>query len=140
MAINRQPGEQDSNGDGIPDSWYTRYGFNPSGPSIASDDNDSDGALNREEWIVDTNPTNINSHFPNEVYQISGEAGLQLLVPAPTTNSRLYDAWFATQLENNIVWTPHNLNVQGAANGGEISLSVTNIQTNAFYRIGVKVP
>ncbi|HBA85464.1 MAG TPA: hypothetical protein DCZ95_15365 [Verrucomicrobia bacterium] len=140
VTINRQPGAQDSNGDGIPDSWYVRYQFNPSGPSIAGDDNDSDGAPNREEWMVDTDPTNISSHFPNEVYGFGSEGGLQLTVPSPTTNSRLYDAWFATQLENNIVWTPHNLNVPGAANGDSIFLSVTNIQSNAFYRIGVKVP
>jgi hypothetical protein len=140
VTINRQPGEQDSNGDGIPDSWYIRYSFNPSGPSIANDDNDSDGALNREEWIVDTNPTNINSHFPNEVHGFSTGNGFQLTVPEPTTNSRRYDAWFATQLEDNMVWTPHNLNVIGATDGGSIVLTVTNIQSNVFYRIGVKVP
>lgn len=48
----------DSNGDGISDAWYTRYGFDPLGPSIAYQDTDQDGLHNLAEFWADTNPRN----------------------------------------------------------------------------------
>jgi subtilisin family serine protease len=46
----------DSNGDGIPDSWYIQYGFDPNGPSIAYQDNDGDGLSNMQEFLLGYNP------------------------------------------------------------------------------------
>jgi len=133
-------GSQDSNGDGIPDDWSARYGFSPSGPSIALDDPDGDGRLNWEEYVADTIPTNSGSAFTNRA--VVGPTTLlvsQLQVPAPTTNSRVYDAWVSPTLVNP-VWTPRNLNVPGAADGGPVTLAVTNIGGGGYYRTGVKLP
>ncbi len=134
------PWHTDSNNDGIPDGWYERYSFNPYGDSIATLDNDGDESANHEEFVFDTIPTNSQSYYENRVTQFAGEGVMQLAVPAPTTNSRIYDAWFATQLVNNADWVPHNLNVQGAADGSGFYLTVTNVYPGAFYRTGVKVP
>jgi hypothetical protein len=36
-------------GDGIPDGWKIKYGFDPLGPSAADEDTDGDGLLNKDE-------------------------------------------------------------------------------------------
>ena len=48
--------QEDGDGDGLPDTWETSYGFNP---ALASDgllDSDGDGALNWEEFVAGTDP------------------------------------------------------------------------------------
>jgi pectate lyase len=47
---------QDSDHDGMPDTWETRYGFDPNNPSDASDDADGDGYTNIEEYLNSSNP------------------------------------------------------------------------------------
>lgn len=134
------PWTTDSNSDGIPDGWYQRYGFNPYGDTIAGLDPDGDLQRNREEYIADTVPTNAASVFPNVIDQWTPTAGtLAIQVGGPTTNSRHYDVWVATNLlaPN---WTPRNLNVPGAAAGGPVTLSVTNDGGIGYYRTGVKLP
>jgi len=51
----------------------------------------------------------------------------------------VYDAWVSPTLVNP-VWTPRNLNVPGAADGGPVTLAVTNIGGGGYYRTGVKLP
>jgi hypothetical protein len=50
------PEELDSDGDGMPDFWEIRYGFNPHDPSDAALDADGDGLTNFEEYLVGSNP------------------------------------------------------------------------------------
>lgn len=47
---------EDSDGDGMPDSWEIAHGLNPNDPSDASLDNDNDGFTNLEEYINGQNP------------------------------------------------------------------------------------
>lgn len=42
---------------GIPDSWATQYGLNPSNPTLAAEDPDRDGLTNLQEFQLGTNPT-----------------------------------------------------------------------------------
>ncbi len=55
---NGKPGtdEFDSNGDGLPDWWCVKYGFDPDGDSVADEDPDGDGLTNLEEYLSGTNP------------------------------------------------------------------------------------
>jgi hypothetical protein len=47
----------DTDADGMPDTWETRYGLNPFDSSDASLDLDDDGVSNLEEYTAGSNPT-----------------------------------------------------------------------------------
>ena len=48
---------QDSDGDGMPDSWEQSYGLNPENPADASSDQDLDGKTALEEFNENTMPS-----------------------------------------------------------------------------------
>jgi len=48
----------DSDGDGIPDWWEIRWGYNRLDSADASTDDDNDGSTNLDEYQDDTDPTN----------------------------------------------------------------------------------
>lgn len=56
--------EADCNSDGIPDWWYTKYGFDPCGASVAENDDDGDGLINFWEYRVGGDPTEAYSLDP----------------------------------------------------------------------------
>jgi hypothetical protein len=60
-AGNPQPGEPDSDADGMPDSWETLYDLNPFSAADANLDNDNDRLTNLGEYLAGTNPTNAAS-------------------------------------------------------------------------------
>ena len=123
--------------DGIPMSWWNRFGLGTN--SSANADSDGDGQSNWQEYIADTNPTNPASVAHLQIFHTASSAPGDLFIEAPTTNSRLYDIWIATDLFLG-GWTPQNLNLFGSPSGGELRLSATNNLPGAFYRTGVKLP
>ena len=66
----KQPNEGDdkidSDGDGIPDQWEKRYGFNPDDAADADADKDGDTFSNLEEFKAGTNPAEVASK-PEEI-------------------------------------------------------------------------
>lgn len=46
----------DTDGDGMPDEWENAHGFNPVNPADGSEDADSDGYTNIEEYLNGTDP------------------------------------------------------------------------------------
>ncbi|HEY5913247.1 MAG TPA: LamG-like jellyroll fold domain-containing protein [Verrucomicrobiae bacterium] len=48
----------DTDGDGLPDGWETKYGLNPNSPLDATQDTDSDGLTNLQEFAKGTDPRN----------------------------------------------------------------------------------
>ena len=54
----------DTDGDGIPDSWETLSGLDPSNPGDAGVDSDSDGISNLEEYYNNTDPLDASDNLP----------------------------------------------------------------------------
>ncbi len=125
--------------DGIPNTWWDRYGITGGG-RVAANDTDADGQTHLDEYIGDTNPTNITSSFSNTVRVAAGTSVMTIQAGPPTTNSRVYDVWWKTNLTESSDWMPYNKNLAGDAGGGEVQFSVTNDAGKRFYRTGVKMP
>lgn len=125
--------------DGIPNTWWNKFNV-PSANRLAAEDTDGDGVPNGEEYIADTDPMDHTRYFRDRITKISGQALLSLEVGPSTTNSRLYDVWWTTDLLGAQQWTPFLLNVPGPVSAGAFNLIVTNDAPRRFYRTGVKLP
>jgi YD repeat-containing protein len=125
--------ETDSNGDGIPDSWYLQYGLDPHDPDIANIDSDDDGFTNQEEFLLGTDPTDPDSTFkvlPNPAADGGGVTVQWLSVVGKT-----YRLQFRNSLAEESDWTsipgdivalgPVTSRIDGAATG----------QNTRFYRV-----
>lgn len=54
--LKSRPAPADGDGDGMPDSWELRFGFDPRNASDGPQDYDNDGYTNIEEYLNGTNP------------------------------------------------------------------------------------
>lgn len=126
----------------IPQQWRDQY--NLVGPNSGDDeDMDGDGLSNYDEYISDSVPTNNTSYFGRvnipQTIEVSNNV-ITLLIQAPTTNSRMYDISYSTNLLGDL-WWPIGLNVPGAADGGSLMLNVTNTADESHhYRARVFLP
>lgn len=68
--------EVDSDGDGMPNDWEKKHGFNPNDPSDAAQDADGDGFTNLEEFQAGTDPRDPKSH-PDYLDSVSVVGGLR---------------------------------------------------------------
>jgi hypothetical protein len=132
VTITREEGAMH---DGIPLSWWNQYGLGTN--STAAGNDDEDDANNWEEFVADTNPTNPASVYPNRIVVAAGADVITLQAGPPTTNSRIYDVWCATDLVPGI-WEPFHLDRPGDDLGGPVYLTVTNSGGIRYYRTGVK--
>ena len=123
----------DSNGDGIPDGWAQRYGFNAVDPNLGEGNADNDGHTNEEEWIADTNPTNALSGFN----LINVAPGTPTLVTFPSSSNRQYTLYFSTNL---VSWTNVTGQVDVPGSGGVMSLSNAEPPILRFYKVAVELP
>ena len=69
---------KDSDGDGMPDAWETRYGLDPNDPSDAASDQDNDGVTALDEFLAGTIPSGSLDIDGNEKYDALTD-GLLLL-------------------------------------------------------------
>lgn len=129
----------DQDADGMPDLWELRY-FTSITNCRPADDTDTDEWNNAEEYIADSVPTNDASYFHGRISAVTGTAVGGLRVDAPTTNSRLYDAYWKTNLASGDAWRSLGPSAPGDDAGGNLWLTVTNAQDTLFYRTGVRLP
>ncbi|MBU0678992.1 MAG: DUF5110 domain-containing protein [Verrucomicrobia bacterium] len=127
----------------IPQAWRDRYGLTGAN-SGDQDDKDGDGRTNLEEYWSDTIPTNGLSFFDGLTVtswsQSADGVTLVIEVTPPTTNSRLYDVSFASNLFDG-VWSSLGLDLPGKSDGSTVSFSVTNnVDGKLYYRTQVKLP
>ncbi|MFO7870240.1 MAG: Amuc_1099 family pilus-like system protein [Kiritimatiellia bacterium] len=69
QLVPKDPDEQkdfDGDGDGMPDWWEIKHGFNPRDPSDAMQDSDDDGFTNLEEFMAGTDPRAPGDYPPIE--------------------------------------------------------------------------
>lgn len=65
----------DADGDGRPDAWETRYGFDPHSADPSASDTDRDGYTDIEEYLNTTDPTNAELWIdPPRVSSSAGDA------------------------------------------------------------------
>ena len=69
---------KDSDNDGMPDAWETKYGLDPNDPSDASSDQDNDGVAALDEFLAGTIPSGSIDLDGNENYDALTD-GLLLL-------------------------------------------------------------
>jgi hypothetical protein len=124
----------DSNGDGIPDGWTQRYGFNPTDPAVATGNPDSDAHTTLQEWIADTDPTNALSYFRIEGLSSLSPIAVQFL----SSSNRLYTLLRADGATNTFNPVPGRVKITG--NGALQTLTDTNVAGSAFYRVEVSLP
>ncbi len=131
----------DSDRDGMPNEWEIAN-FGSFTSAVASANADNDLLNNLEEYIALTVPTNANSCYSATIENFARDpAGpLRLLSPTPTSTQRVYTAWWTTNLIGPIAWQPAGVTVTGAANNVAVTLTVTNPNPRAFYRVGVRLP
>ena len=134
LLITRAGGETD----GIPNSWWDKYGVAVSN-RVASLDIDVDGSPNNDEYDGDTDPTDGTRSFANRVLSIRGNSVATLQVGPNTTNSRTYDIWWSAELMGQD-WTPMGLNAAAAVDGGKLNMVITNEATRRFFRTSVNIP
>jgi hypothetical protein len=120
----------DLDGDGLPNYWEQRYGTTTG--LVASVDNDSDGFINADEYVADTDPTNAASFF-----EISGFLALtNQTVTFIGSTGRQYQVFYTTNdlTDANLTWIAAHTNwITGA--GANSSITVTNTASKAFFRL-----
>ena len=84
--------------------------------------------INVQEYWADTNPTNPLSFFARLALAGTNAAPggpFTVEIGAPTTNSRLYDVSYCSNLLSGS-WFPLGYNRPGQADGGKMSIAITN--------------
>jgi subtilisin-like proprotein convertase family protein len=122
----------DSDGDGLPDSWETaQFGSLSYGPG---DDPDGDGQNNLEEMVGGTQPTNAASFFAIDSIQFNSGSRVQFL----GLTGRTYRVLYATNLLGDATWTDLTGGLSGS--NGLMSVTDTNDAPSRLYRVRATMP
>ena len=126
----------DGETNGLPDAWEETY-WTQSGESSASEDPDTDGMNNAEEWLAGTDPTNASSVLTaNATRADATPNGAEIQWYA--LSNRQYSIWYQTNLLH-LPMTPLVTNLQPPATG---PMTYTDLVHQAdqllFYRVKVE--
>ncbi len=134
----------DTDGDGLPDWWETKYGFNPNDPNGMNGPNgdpDGDGRTNLQEYILGTNPNVADS----------GNSGLIIARTSPSTVkltfSTMHDRIYRILYSNTVngTWLQAGADIYGTASivnyvdDGSGTGSPPNIGQQRFYKLQVSL-
>jgi hypothetical protein len=95
------PPSIDSDGDGMPDLWELRHGFDPNDPGDAFGDDDDDGLSNLKEYLAGTDPLDSESVLRFDEIRVDAEVTLRFTALA----RRGYVIEFKDALKG-ASWTP----------------------------------
>lgn len=125
-------GSEDTDSDGLPDSWeIEHFGGLVYSPS---DDPDNDGQNNGQEFVGGTQPTNTGSVF--EIEEIIVGAVPEIRFGSLT--GRTYRVLYATNLLGESSWNLLGSAVPGT--NGIMTITDTNDAVKRFYRVRVTMP
>ena len=130
QTIAAADGDDDS--DGIPNWWEEQYTTN----ILASIDQDGDGVNGADEYVADTDPTDINSFFKVDTFGVSSNQTLTFT----GSTAREYRALYTTNdlADPGLIWTTNEPAIWGVGTNTEII--VTNAEDRVFYRLKVILP
>lgn len=123
----------DDDGDGLPNGWELLYFGDPTN-AVPSDDSDTNGFSNLEEFLADTDPLTASSQ-PLDV-GVDMTDGLEMVV-APSSASRVYDVFCTTNLPGQ-EWQPAATGVSG--NNGELRIHLPADTSWKLFRTSVRHP
>lgn len=125
---------EDSDGDGMPDSWEQRHGLSV----LVQDallDSDSDGSPNIHEYISGTDPTNEYSTFYLVVEANSN--GATRTIHFPTGSDRLYTVQYSEDLSGTN-WYAVSYDISG--HDTWMQVDDYEAATTRFYRVVARIP
>ena len=129
--------DDDSNDDGIPDSWEQQWGI-PVGSLSPGGDDDADGYSNQEEYIANTNPRGSNDFLVVDSTACSS-TNVSLFFGS-RSNRNYFVSYKDSMLSTN--WqlaTPLTDPIEGTGQTNQFIDTLPNL-TSRFYRLEVKMP
>jgi hypothetical protein len=125
------PSTADSDSDGLPDHWETRY-FGSGTAANPSDDSDGDGKTNREEYLAATSPTDGTSVFS---IQEAARNGSSLAITFEAAPGKAYEIRSGTTLTGGFPTVEQT--VAATPTGGIETVTVNASAPAKFYRVVV---
>lgn len=120
---------------GIPHTWLTQNGITNKNDSVETQNEDGDINNNLEEYILDTNPTNNQSYYPN--VGIAKGNSMEIAIN-PTSTGRNYKVYSTSNLATNpISW---NFETNSLGTGSNLIFHLSDEFDKRYYQTSIELP